>query len=221
MAIETILEMMDDGYVPNGFTRAYEPNEVISDRLFFCDDELQEYAIPEGTRHIGAGAFAGCTSLKKIIIPNTVESIDQSAFADCISLEEITLPDSVWYVACDMCHGCTSLKSVKYTHSGAGIPLAAFAGCTSLEQILIPNECLCIGVQAFIHTALTSAVIPKGATVCCDAFSENSSLQSVVFGDGAIIEHHAFYNCKELNLSSDSNLANAEFIDPHAFDVDR
>lgn len=217
MAIESVLEMMDSGYIPNGFSRAYKSDEVIPDKLFFCDDELQEYDIPKGIRHIGAGAFAGCSNLRKIHIPDTVESIDYSAFADCISLEEITLPDSVWYVACDMCHDCTSLKSVRYTHSGAGIPLAAFAGCTSLEEINIPDECLNIGVQAFIHTALVSVVIPKGATVCCDAFSENSNLQEVVFGDGAIVEHHAFCDCKGLRRIY--NLKNAEYVDPHAFDV--
>ena len=212
----SVLEIMDSGYIPNGFSRAYEPDEVISDKMFFCDDELQEYSIPKGIRHIGAGAFAGCSNLRKIRIPDTVESIDYSAFADCTSLEEITLPDSVWYVACDMCHGCTSLKSVKYTHSGAGIPLAAFAGCTSLQEINIPDSVTYIGVQAFIHTALVSVVIPKNAEICADAFSE-TTLQEVVFGDGAIIEHHAFYDCKCLRLIY--NLKNAEYVDPHAFDV--
>ena len=215
MAIESILEMMDSGYVPNGFSRVYEPDEVIWDKMYFCDDELHEYNIPKGIRHIGAEAFAGCSNLRKIRIPDTVESIDYSAFAGCTSLEEITLPDSVWYVACDMCHDCTSLKSVKYTHSGAGIPLAAFAGCTSLTSIAIPDEVKYIGVQAFIRTALTSVVIPEKTIVCCDAFSENAKLQEAMFGNGAIIEHHAFFNCK--NLSSISNLENAEFIDPHAF----
>lgn len=217
MAIESILEMMDSGYIPNGFSRAYKPDEVISDRLFFCDDELQEYDIPKGIRHIGAGAFAGCSNLRKIHIPNSVESIDYSAFADCTALTEITIPDSAWYVSCDLCHGCTSLKSVRYTRSGAGIQLAAFAGCTSLEEIDIPNEVKYIGVQAFIHTALISVVIPENATICCDAFSENNKLRSVVFGDNAIIEHHAFYNCR--NLKHIYNLKNAEFVDPHSFDV--
>lgn len=214
--IESILELMDQGFIPNGFSRAYEPDEVISDKEYFCDDELQEYTIPNGFRHIGAGAFAGCSNLHKIIIPNTVESIDYSAFADCTALTEITIPDSVWYVACDLCNGCTSLKSVRYTHS-TGIPLAAFAGCTSLEQISIPDEVKYIGVNAFVHTALISVVIPQGATVCCDAFSENNKLQKVVFGNGAIIEHHAFANCKSLRHIY--NLKNAKYVDPHAFDV--
>lgn len=215
MATETVLEMMNEGFIPNGFGRAYEPDEVISDRLFFCDDELREYTVPKGVLHIGADAFAGCSNLRKINIPESVKSIDYEAFAGCTSLEEISLPDTIWYLAYGICHGCTSLKSVKYAHCGH-IPLAAFAGCTSLEEIDIPNEVKYIGVQAFIHTALISVVIPENATICCDAFSENNKLRSVVFGDNAIIEHHAFYNCRNLNIY---NLKNAEFVDPHSFDV--
>ena len=213
----SILYVMDNGGNINGFSRTYEPNEVISDREYYCDDELQQYTIPNGIRHIGAGAFAGCSNLRRISIPDGVESIDHSAFAGCTALEEIIIPDTVWYVAYDLCHGCTSLKSVRYTHSGAGIPLAAFAGCTSLEKIAIPDEVKYIGVQAFIHTALTSVVIPKGATISCDAFSENAKLQEVVFGDGVIVEHHAFCDCK--GLLRLSNLENAEYVDPHAFSV--
>ena len=95
------------------------------------------YTVPNGVTKIGASAFEGQITLKKVVLPYTLQEIGKNAFYNCYSLEEVvfmtdtddaatgvsnltTMGESAFY-------NCTALKAIdlsrtKLTH----IPANAF-----------------------------------------------------------------------------------------------
>ena len=67
--------------------------------------ELTEYTIPSGVTKIGAGAFSGCKTLKKVIIPEGVKEIEAGAFNDCEKLEYLEIPNSLTIFGGDILSG--------------------------------------------------------------------------------------------------------------------
>ena len=75
------------------------------------------YTVPERTKNIGPGAFAGSRDLASVVIPEGVVFIDSYAFAWCSELATLAVPKSV-----------------------ASIGLSAFVGCDSLTLTLSANS---------------------------------------------------------------------------------
>ena len=64
---------------------------------FAHNEQLTEYAIPDGVTEIGWCAFEGCTNLKSVTIPNSVTSIGYFAFWGCTNLQSVTIPRGCQY----------------------------------------------------------------------------------------------------------------------------
>lgn len=77
------------------------------------------YEIPNGIKEIGASAFMGCYTLKKVLIPKTVTVIRNSAFSWCNGLETIEIPEGVSVIEnraffkCGQLHTITLPSSIK------------------------------------------------------------------------------------------------------------
>ena len=52
-------------------------------------DRLEAVELPESLTEIGAGAFRGCKSLKRIVIPESVTVIEAETFYGCEALTEV------------------------------------------------------------------------------------------------------------------------------------
>ena len=114
--------------------------EVIGDHAFYeCKNIInikvkgsnnKGIRIPDGLRHIGIGAFEGCTKLKEIDIPRGVKRILDFTFDKCYCLERI------------------NLGNVE------GIGKFAFSECGKLRYIKIPDTVRVIGIYAFHSTGL-------------------------------------------------------------------
>lgn len=63
--------------------------------LYMPTEESTSFAVPEGTRAIGAYAFMRGQYLTKLTLPNSLVSIGQWAFSNCRALSEITIPMGV------------------------------------------------------------------------------------------------------------------------------
>ena len=57
--------------------------------------EGAHYAVPQGIRIIGDGAFSGCESMESVTLPDSVMHIGSNAFSGCSALESITVPEGV------------------------------------------------------------------------------------------------------------------------------
>lgn len=92
---------------------------------------------------IGRNAFAGCTSLKKIVLPAGITLIEEDAFAGCTSLTEIIFTTTDPAVSITIESGafrnCTALKSIVFPANISSWGDGAFEGCTSLVDIYLED----------------------------------------------------------------------------------
>ncbi|MBR6028709.1 MAG: leucine-rich repeat domain-containing protein [Clostridia bacterium] len=63
--------------------------------------------VPEGTRKIGARAFASCENLMTVTVPEGVTEIGDEAFDLCLSLKAIYLPKSLTEMPSGAMYGCS------------------------------------------------------------------------------------------------------------------
>lgn len=137
----------------------YLGTERVPHLLFvgMTDKTVTAFAVPADTRIIGAGAFAGCTSLESLTFSEGVLALGHSAFAGCTSLQAITLPETLESIEESTFAGCTSLQAITLPASTLHIGEHAFADCTALSSVMLPNGIETVGSFAFLNTALTYA----------------------------------------------------------------
>jgi len=155
------------------------------------------FEIPEGIKHICAGAFRGCTGLTSVTIPNSVTEIGSSAFSGCTGLTSITIPNSVTTIGDWAFYVCTGLTSVAIPNSATEIDEGTFSGCTGLTSVTIPGSVTFIGDNAFRDcTGLTSLYI------------EDSDLELTLgtFNYSHLPHFHAFAGCNIETLYLGRNL---------------
>lgn len=112
-------------------------------RLIVCPAGVhpENYAVPEGTKTIGANAFRNIDRLTTVTVPEGVEEIGDRAFWYCENLKEITLPGSL-----------------------RKIGESAFAGDYNLTAFAIPEGVEEIGNNALWGCGLTTVDIPDSVT---------------------------------------------------------
>ncbi|MBD5190708.1 MAG: leucine-rich repeat domain-containing protein, partial [Bacteroidales bacterium] len=185
----------------NGFITTPDKDEngnVIGVKLVFVPvsagsgaGENGTYTIPDGVTSIGAGAFAGCDNITKIVVPETsqLKSIGAGAFEGCGNLSEVDLS-----------------ASKNLTEIGEG----AFKG-TSITEITLPESLEKIGGGAFEGTKITSVVVPDNVKEIGEgAFKGCSELATVKVGKNVeTIGGGSFEGCEkltEVDLSENKTL---------------
>ena len=179
--------------------------------------KLTEYTIPAGITKIGAGAFSGCKTLKKVIIPEGVKEIEAGAFQDCDNLEYIKIPNSLTVFGGDIITGtCNENFGLDISSDHPNVLIYATSDNKPLDlynddNILAQTFSNGIGLvfywepeipsSAFYSCdSLTNVKIPDGVTsIGSSAFYRCTSLTSVTIGNGVTsIEYEAFDGCSSL-----------------------
>lgn len=83
-------------------------------------------------KNIGAGAFADCKNLKKLMIPWNVMVIEREAFLNCTGLEQVVLQEGVTHIGERVFADCKSLKRIYIPETVGMIEENAFEGCKNL-----------------------------------------------------------------------------------------
>lgn len=94
------------------------------------------FVLPTGLQEVEEQAFAGNTSISKLVIPSGVKSIGREAFADCTGLTEVSIAGTEVSIDKDAFLNC-SKDVVFYAHEGSSAMLWAMSHgfrCDSLDE---------------------------------------------------------------------------------------
>ena len=126
--------------------------------IYFIQNELKTFEIPNGVEIIGSSAFEGA-NVNYLKIPESVKIIGNSSFSGC-ALREIFLPDSVIQIGYAAFCGCESLTKVRLPNRLSSIDIQTFDSCYRLTNIHLPSSIKEINHWAFARTGLSSFCFP-------------------------------------------------------------
>lgn len=95
--------------------------------------------VPEGVKHIAAGAFSKNNNIESVVIPGTVEDIGEEAFSDCNNLKELVMGEGVKNIE-DRAFKNSDLKVVNIPDSVQQIGLSAFDNGGKLKSVIINGD---------------------------------------------------------------------------------
>ena len=160
--------------------------QVIEERAFSNNEELESIELPEGIREIYNNILWECKRLKSFHLPSTVVSFNGS-FGKCDALERITVAEGNYiYDSRDNCNAIIESANHKI-----------IAGC---KTTVIPYSVKSLGQCSFFcQTSLTEISIPEGVKIIDSQAFQNTSLKTIVIPSTIkTIESNAFYNCSSL-----------------------
>lgn len=146
-------------------------------RLIWCPYALAagEYAVPEGVRAIGGGAFRGCDRLTVVRVPDGVTEIQGNAFSDCAALAEAVLPAGLKAIGSAAFSGCARLSRIDIPDGVERIGYLAFYNCRALGEIAIPASVTEIGGGAFIGCRDLVVTVARGSYA--ETYCKNNDLR--------------------------------------------
>lgn len=124
-------------------------------------------AIPTTVKILN-NAFAGNVYLTEVILPEGLVEIGASAFTGCTSLNKIVIPSTVELICEKAFEGCTSLASPQFEKGG--------------------EAPLLIGDLAFTLSGISSVELPKRTASLGNEVFLSSSLSTVTFESGSMLE---------------------------------
>lgn len=116
-----------------------------SDTLYICPFSKQgAYILPSGVKHIGAGAFSGCSGLTSIESGQGLQSLGYAAFSGCTGLLSVKLPATLSVIENSSFYGCTGLN--RFTFARPQPPLVGYytfeLANQSASQLIVPTGSL-------------------------------------------------------------------------------
>jgi hypothetical protein len=145
---------------------------------------------------IGSRAFAGNTTVTKVILPPTIAYIGAHAFSLCESLREINFPCSIMKMG-DMAFSCCySLRKVDLSNTQVTeLSRGCFDHCKTLQEIVFPQNLKTIRGRAMAGTPLNRIVLPASVeSVEAGAFQHETSerVHCAILGMHTALERGAF-----------------------------
>lgn len=175
------------------FDRTYIESMTIPPYCFFRTD-LEEVALPEGLKQIGAGAFSG-SEIVSLVLPEGITEIGDYAFYDCKSLKSVVLPSTLKKIGKGAFGGCSSLIVMDLSETNlVEISEACFAGCGSLAEVKISSATTSVAKEAFRGTRISMLDLQDVMLLKPYALSGMSQLRSLRLnpsariGEGALMD---------------------------------
>ena len=170
---------------------------------------IENLIIGSGVQSIGANAFYGVSSLKKVEMVN-VKTIGEKAFYKCVLLETVDFGASLESVDDKAFHSCESLTAVNLPDSVETIGDYAFYKCWSLATLHLGESVTSIGDYAFYgNLALKELKLPVSlSAIGKQAFRNCDQLTAIIIPDSVTdIDKHAFYGCDNLTIYTELSAA--------------
>lgn len=172
-------------------------------KAFQNDEKLENIEFPSSIEHIGAYAFAGCSSLRTNYIGGNIKWIAGGAFKNCTSIQTMLINPTGENFTIRGFEGCTNLESITINNTVSAIDEAAFKGCSKLKSFTVQGygNKLTIGKSAFEGcSSLKQFDFPNIETTIGDrAFYGCSEFIYIhLYGSTTAIGASAFAQCTHL-----------------------
>ena len=196
----------------------YRVGEIAETAFENCTD-IVSVSIPKTIQFVGLDAFAGCTSLNKVIVSDIAafcniefEKADDSD-GNPIGLAhhlykdenteytELVIPETVKSIPEVHFYQCYSFTSIVLPNSITSLGFGAFSGCKNVKSVTLSNSLTNIPSQAFYDcNSLESLELPDGITsIGALAFSGCKNVRTVIFSNSlTTIQPLAFQDCTSL-----------------------
>lgn len=156
---------------------------------------ITELILPETLRHIGEGAFWGCSGLGHIRFPASACAVDARAFEKCTGIHALNLHAS--HAGEAAFAYCLSLETAEI-HGLTLLDQRLFEGCENLEFCAVDrvsavkNQCFCgcRKLRSFDFRCLKE--------IGSYAFQDCDMLKEIALGDNVLIHPHGFEDCGRL-----------------------
>ncbi|MDY0339905.1 MAG: leucine-rich repeat protein [Coriobacteriia bacterium] len=177
---------------------------------FSSNEALRSVTFEPGsalTGVIGDYTFRGCTALTSVTIPAGVTALGGSrgrVFESCNALKsvEFAAGNQLTTVASNCFQDCWALTSIELPDTVTSVEFGAFLWCQDLESAPLPAGVTGELRNTFMYCeSLQSCVVPAGVTVLKGTFGGCSSLESVTFAEGSVLETitwKVFQDCSAL-----------------------
>lgn len=165
---------------------------------------------------LGEFAFAGCTTLRRVVLPSTVRTIGANAFYGCTGLNgSVVIGENIESIGKSAYYGCSSVTEVQFravncTFMGGSVSTTVFGNCRSLRKVTfdegvrrIPDFAFC-GVDALKD----SIVLPQSLEYIGDyAFAYCSALSGMLIVPDNVVSigecaYHQCHTLRALTLGS-------------------
>ena len=180
-------------------------------RLLKAPEDIEEYAIKEGTRVICDDAFNECKSLRKVVFSDDIEYIGKNSFNSCKQLSNLNIPENLISIGDDAFYGCESLTSIEIPSKVEKIGEHPLRYCSKMKSISVNpkntefdsrDNCNAI-INTKTNTLVigcSSTIIPVSVTsIGCDAFTGCFGLTNISLPNSiAFIGEFAFSECTNL-----------------------
>jgi hypothetical protein len=205
---------------------------VDANAFAFCNN-LERVTIPEGSVHLGFGAFAGCGKLKDVIIDESVDLADERIFQGCPCLADengfvivnnvlydycgkdavINIPDGVTCISNGAFANCDWIKEVKIPDSVSKIGECAFEQCEGMA-----DESGFVIVRDALHGYYGESavvVVPDGvASISNYAFAFNFNVSEIYIPDSvSYIGEDAFFGCNDITVHASADSYAVEYAE--------
>lgn len=147
--------------------------------LYPAASDAGYYAVPEGVRSIGAGAFTHAGSLRVISFPEGLETIGHSAFFACDAVEELTFPGSLKKIDVNAFSNCFALSRAELPEGLKEIGDYAFALDKALAEINLPDSLRILGTECFAGVRFESVHLGAGLSEIGDGAFSGAPIASV------------------------------------------
>ncbi len=165
-------------------------------KIYLNNRPISNLTIPEGTKEIGAYAFANASCIRKIKFPSSgLTRINAGAFYKCTSITSVDIPEGVDSIYYETFSGCTKLAEITFPQSLKYIQGelwnyyqyflcrdGAFRDCGELTELVFPDNLEYIGGQAFYNaTKLASITLNKSLKTIGGAAFSYCDITSIEF----------------------------------------
>nr|MCR4710053.1 leucine-rich repeat protein [Clostridiales bacterium] len=185
----------------NPYYSSYEGvlfNKDRTELIIYPAGKGNAYAVPEGVRSIGEGAFIYCHDLDSITLPSSLVSIGDSAFYYNSKLPSVNLPDGLTSIGEEAFYGCDELTGIYLPASLEHVGKGAFSGCnisafeldpanthlSVLDGVLFDKEQRLLMAYPGAAEEGSYTVPDTVNSVMEYAFQGNGNIRRLIFGSG-------------------------------------